>query len=159
MKHTYKKIGLVVMVLLAVFGIQQVVAQTTGVTYAYDATGNRISLRVINMSKSATVTDSAVVENTQKQLKKEKPLEDAIGELKFKIFPNPTAGKIQIECVNLPAETVGRIVIFNMQGKEVFATQNLHANNDVDISSSPVGTYIMRIVAGEKSTAWKIMKR
>lgn len=57
------------------------------------------------------------------------------------LFPNPTAGKLNIEC----AEAVSQVCVFNALGQQVVLAENLAAKSVMDLSTLSRGTYTMRI--------------
>lgn len=57
------------------------------------------------------------------------------------LFPNPTAGMLNIEC----PEAVSQVCVFNTLGQQVALAENLGAKGVMDLSSLSRGTYTMRI--------------
>ena len=81
--------------IFCLISVQGLLGQT--VYYSHDEAGNRY-LRTIIMPTQATMKSAKV--NTVDTLKEEKvqdPLEDQLGDVKIKIYPNPTRGILKIE--------------------------------------------------------------
>ncbi len=59
----------------------------------------------------------------------------------FKVFPNPTQDKITIECV----ESIQKIELLNLLGKEVFSYTSPGMQSTLDLSSLQSGSYLIRL--------------
>lgn len=58
------------------------------------------------------------------------------------IYPNPSNGKFNIE-----SEDIRKVIIFNMNGSEIYSVSNVNKNNlSVDVTSLPPGVYLVKIV-------------
>lgn len=71
----------------------------------------------------------------------------------FKIFPNPTTGKITIEAENLQTVT-----IFDFTGKIVFEKKTNRNISTIDITNFPTGMYFISIKTNKYSGTRKIIK-
>ena len=120
------------------------------VTYRYDAAGNRIS-RTISISPRST----AVEEDEEEQLD---VYSEIFSDITLKIYPNPTTGLLKVEIYNLPEYQMATIWLYSMSGQLITNINNVSNNADIDISGQPAGVYVMRIIAGEFQTEWKIIK-
>ena len=121
------------------------------VSYGYDAAGNRIS-RVIEMNflKSAPAPQE------------EQPVavySEMLSDIELKIYPNPTDGLLKVEIRNLPEDQTADIQIYNLSGKQISTHRGISDYTTIDISAQPQGIYLMKIVAGEYRTEWKIIKK
>ncbi len=68
----------------------------------------------------------------------------------FRIYPNPTNGKISIE-----AENIVNIEIMNIEGKQIY----IGKVNKVDLTAQPKGIYIIKVVTDKQSITKKIVKQ
>lgn len=125
-------------------------AQQDKVTYRYDAAGNRISRIIVISSRSATdsIREEQPVVYTEKFM-----------DIQLKIYPNPTDGRLKVELYNLPEGQTAQIWLYAMSGQLITSFQNVSHTVNVDISDQPAGIYLMKIVAGEYRTEWKIIKK
>jgi hypothetical protein len=129
------------------------------ITYAYDEAGNRTDRYIIIMNaKSAAV----VRRDSLSQLKSEKiskVYDDHLGDHDVLIYPNPTLGKLKIDITGLDATQNSIIEIYNVQGNIILQTNPATGSDQMDLSSFPNGTYIMRITLGDKKREWRILKQ
>jgi hypothetical protein len=153
-------------------------ANAQSVSYLYDASGNRLE-RIINMkmltpppqdSTESIIDDEKdiakygqdVVQNTESGDENEKTQEiytDVLGKTQISIYPNPTRGLLTIKISNLPEHSASSLTLFDMQGKVITQKQQLSDENKLDISTQPVGVYIMQITIEDEVTNWKIVKQ
>jgi len=118
------------------------------INYGYDEAGNRVSaVRVINLRQAETDSTGKV-----------KPMLHELTYHRITIYPNPTDGNFSIE-IGTP-ETIEQafITIYSMSGTIIYRDDEPDAVNEIDITSSPDGMYLLIIrIDGENST-WKIIK-
>lgn len=118
------------------------------INYTYDGSGNRISAeRIINLRQAETDSTGKV-----------KPMLHELTSHRITIYPNPTDGNFSIE-IGTP-ETIDQasITIYSMSGTIIYHDDEPDAVNEIDITSSPDGMYMLIIrIDGETST-WKIIK-
>lgn len=125
-------------------------AQTKVFEYDYDASGNRTQREFIQLK-------SAIVPGGESLSEEQKILEDTLDGHGIKIYPNPTKGKITVSISGLEKEPA-RVLVFSPQGKLIADKEFTGPENTVDLSAQPAGMYLMKIVIGELSTNWKIVK-
>ncbi len=71
------------------------------------------------------------------------------------IYPNPVnLGTLSFKTSNA---NVKKIQIFNILGKEVYASTITNANHDVDVSGIASGVYLVKIAEGKKSIMKKVI--
>lgn len=77
----------------------------------------------------------------------------------FRVFPNPTSGRITIEILNTVTNHPAAIDLFGMQGSWI-ATLELNDQNRCyfDLGAYPSGIYVVRAVAGNEVKTAKILK-
>ena len=73
----------------------------------------------------------------------------------IRIYPNPTAGKIMVDCT---VEPNPNLFLYNMMGALMLYKELNSANNEIDISSLPKGLYVVEISCPEKAAYYKIIK-
>lgn len=136
---------------IAAFTLQ---AQTI-VKYNYDNAGNRIYRGIIVMEttlKKGTIdTDSSEY--------KQKILEEKLGDVTVRIYPNPTKGIIKVEIPEYKPEFKGLAALYSLKGKllqtKVFDSSEI----TLDLTSYPLGTYVLKINLGDRESEWKILKQ
>jgi len=80
-------------------------------------------------------------------------------QLQFTVYPNPSNGIFNVE-YNLPEESSGEIVIYSVDGKEIFRTLCYNGNQSqrIDVSSIEKGIYIYSyVVDGVESVRGKVI--
>ncbi len=118
-------------------------------TYAYDASGNRVerTIVLVTSSKKSTLTKA-----------KSTVLSETLSEQVVKIYPNPTKGQLAIEISNLENLKNGSCTIYNIQGKTILKQKIQNLKTNLDISNHSNGMYILHINIDGKISTWKIIK-
>lgn len=134
--------------------------------YTYDAAGNRINRGIIVLKSTGNFSDneSYSIYNEETGMLAEnttalKSIADNIGIHKITIYPNPTRGQLVVQINNLPAEVNSRLIVYDLSGRTVLQEQNISEYTNVDLSNSPGGSYIMKIISGELIKEFKIIKK
>lgn len=123
------------------------IAQTT-FNYTYDNAGNRVLRQVVELrSMQSNNNDSTALQESA-----------TLGEMQINVMPNPTAGMLQINISNLPANAEGGITLWDLQSKEILKQTGIFANNPINLSQQPKGTYLMQIRVGKQRSEWKVVK-
>ncbi len=74
----------------------------------------------------------------------------------FKLYPNPSTGKILIESKN---GTISTIEIYDIRGQLIFKNSyGLENNIQIDISDKPNGIYFIKIISSNNTDVKKIIK-
>jgi len=90
--------------------------------------------------------------------------EFSVGNGQLAIYPNPTSGTIQLAVGSKQlAKEKAEVEIYNVLGERVYQSANQHistssANLQIDVSSEPVGIYIIKIKINEGTYYEKIIK-
>ncbi|MCL1942161.1 MAG: T9SS type A sorting domain-containing protein [Candidatus Azobacteroides sp.] len=123
-------------------------AQNT-IQYGYDASGNRTSRTILLPSapKSQVPEQQNMPAYT-----------DLFAGLNISIYPNPTKGQLTVQIDGLQPEQTVDILVYSLSGSLLLKKTKVGAVTDIDIGSRPAGTYVMKIVSGENTTEWKIIK-
>lgn len=118
------------------------------INYTYDGSGNRTSAeRIINLRQAETDSTGKV-----------KPMLHELTSHRITIYPNPTDGNFSIEIGTPETIEQASITIYSMSGTIIYYDDEPDAVNEIDITSSPDGMYLLIIrIDGENST-WKIIK-
>jgi hypothetical protein len=110
----------------------------------------------VDVTNSNTCVGSGTIKITFKDC-------SGIGELKnvsFRMYPNPTDGKFIIELNSSRSETLS-INVMNVSGVTVYSLDNLEISGfvteNMDLSTLPEGTYIVRISNGKEATMKKVV--
>ncbi|MEA1897895.1 MAG: T9SS type A sorting domain-containing protein [Bacteroidota bacterium] len=155
MKQVNYFISIVVMVVAA----NSAEAQT--IQYHYDNAGNRES-RVIVVGgggQKSMISDNQNQATLEELLKIEETISETIGEIEITIYPNPNQGQMVVQIDNIPDEIKSSIVVYDLAGKAIFRKEYLTKYTDVDITDSPNGTYILKIIVGKETSEWKVIKK
>ena len=134
------------------------------VNYTYDANGNRISRYIV-------LTDQVSPNNNQQKEDSTYFKEDMIyyelssnyteqldGQT-LTIYPNPTGGAFAVRVTNMPEGLKRKMVLYSMSGNEVFHKEDFDELTEIDVSAQQSGTYLLKIMFGDKRTTWKIVKQ
>ncbi len=142
--------------------------------YDYDATGNRIKFRVVNITKApmmappADTIDDGIAEVHNKSIsggddtdipKTPQVYEEKIGSLKVKVYPNPTQGKIRVVIECNEAIKRSQLKLAALNGKTLYNRSNLNLETDIDITEQPTGVYLMQVQVNDTVSNWKIVKQ
>jgi hypothetical protein len=76
-------------------------------------------------------------------------------ELSVSVFPNPGNGKFTL---TLSSEK-GTVEIYNLLGKQVYHSEIINQNAEIDLSGEPKGIYVAKLYAGRKVLTEKIIIR
>ena len=134
--------------ILSIFSLISFVGLSQTTEYQYDSSGNIISRKVINMTRSAASDENEVM----------KVQEDILDGISIKVYPNPTKGILNISIPDCSVNDRSRILLFDLSGRMLMNRAATEENTVLDISSFNRGIYIMKIQAGEKFSDWKIIK-
>ncbi|MEI8047024.1 MAG: T9SS type A sorting domain-containing protein [Bacteroidota bacterium] len=124
-----------------------IVAQTK-VCYNYDKAGNRI-LKEFCLKSTPSLADSNSVSQ---------PITENLGEMHITLYPNPTQGHLTINITNLPDNAKGEIILSDMTGRLLIKQNTFRENTLLDLSSHPIGIYVLKIWIGDKVSEWKVIK-
>ena len=126
----------------------------TGLTYAYDSAGNRISRTITlgtGLKSSSAPEEETFFTETMDYLNQE---------TEVRIYPNPTKGRFAIEINNVQENVTGQIYLLNSQGR-ILDKKDIRSEGkfDFDLSRETTGIYLVNIHLGEAVSTWKIIKQ
>ena len=118
------------------------------INYNYDEAGNRVSaVHVINLRQAETDSTGKV-----------KPMIHELTSHRITVYPNPTDGNFSVEIGNPETIEQASITIYSMSGTIIYREDEPDAVNEIDITSSPDGMYLLIIRIDGESSTWKIIK-
>jgi hypothetical protein len=131
---------------------------TTGrLSFDYDASGNRIHRNFITL-KSASAQANVSSSYTRTPYNLTKPYEEKQGDQDIKIYPNPTSGQLKVEITGVDVTQKSAIYVYDLQGKLIILKSPVTGSDVIDLSNYVNGLYLMKILLGDKSSEWKIVK-
>ena len=78
----------------------------------------------------------------------------------IKVYPNPTTDIVIVELVEAGLATVANITVYSMQGGKLYQKDlNGESKYQFSLSGKPVGIYMVRVQAGDKSEIAKVVKK
>lgn len=107
--------------------------------FSYDGAGNRVKRSLIS-AKRINSSDTTVFEKN------------------ITIYPNPTNGIITLEIEGLEIDDNSKIVIYDIQGEEVYSKENIDNNLIIDLTDQVSGVYLLDIYINDERSYWKIIK-
>ena len=117
------------------------------IVYSYDSSGNRL-----------TRHKEIVIRRAQQRLSDEIPRKEDLSQRQITIYPNPTEGLIRVEISGDESFEGASITIYDSSGKIVYYDNELEVNNDIDLTTSPNGIYLLIIRIDGETSSWKISK-
>lgn len=116
------------------------------IRYTYDAAGNRVKREIVlafNSPKKVADTN----------------YEELISDKNVKIYPNSEEGTIRVEIDGLTENDEYSIQVFDISGRVVTSPISSDQPIIIDISSAPMGVYILAININGELSSWKITKQ
>ena len=118
------------------------------IEYGYDAAGNRISRKEIQMGGAGPQAP---------------PIEDKVGNMDVSIYPNPTQSTLTVnmdvsELDEKDQQAQAKMYLFDLTGKQILTRTVSTSSTQMDLSNQPPGGYILRIQKGKTFSEWKINK-
>jgi len=127
------------------------------VEYDYDAAGNRISRKVINLQSAPPVQQMAIAEN----FPEEEPeyFVDKIARMAMKIYPNPATERITLEISNWEDLQTGTFKLFSLSG-QLLQEQPVHSPvTSISLAGLSKGAYILKVRMNNRTEDLKIIKQ
>ena len=116
------------------------------ISYAYDASGNRIKREIV-MSPNKAPKSADIAEFT-----------DILAEKTVRISPNPTKGDLKITVSNYEISDNVSVYLFSLSGQMITQLSFTEESASIDITGQPHGLYLMKVIINGKETIWKIIK-
>jgi len=127
------------------------------VEYDYDAAGNRILRKVIEMQPAPPAPTMAVAQ----EFSEEEPeyFVEKIAQVEMKIYPNPTTEKITLEIAGWEDLQTGIFKLFSLNG-QLLQEQPVHSTTtSISLAGLSKGTYILKVRINDRIENWKIIKQ
>jgi len=121
------------------------------ISYAYDLAGNRISRKLVYLDSNPSHVKQAD--------SSPEPAEEKLGDRIIKLYPNPTKGALAVEIRGGNPDEGIRFILYSAQGTMLQDKAFEPDITPIEMSSYPTGWYILRVIAGDKSTEFKIVKQ
>ena len=118
------------------------------INYNYDGSGNR------TYSERAIIIRGA----DKGSGRKGNPMFDDLTNHKITIYPNPTEGNFNVEISDMESIEKASITIYSTTGTIVYTNDDPDASNEIDITQSPDGMYLLKIIVDDNSSTWKVIK-
>lgn len=119
------------------------------VGYSYDASGNRIERKLINM----TTKSGAVATEDEDELA------DILCDIEYSIYPNPTTGILKVKITNKPVDEAIMVGLYRIDGTLIHERAHTTEIEQIDISTQLQGVYLLVITIGEERSTWKVIKQ
>ena len=133
------------------------------VSYTYDANGNRHTRNTAKLISQPPkiINGDTIIEINEKEdyLTLETKYNEELGEQTITIYPNPTGGAFAVGITNMPEGIKRKMLLYTMSGKELFLKEDFDELTEINVSTQQSGTYLLKIILGDKQTTWKIVKQ
>ena len=149
--------NIIVLLLVAGFVNLSFAQQILPRIYEYDAAGNRIVRKVIELPVpdnmyNNTESDSVCHVDSVYYI-------DNVQDYTIKICPNPTSSLIYVDIEGDNADKNATLSVYNISGSLLHTKQITGNSTIVDLSNYPVGAYLVVMQFKNEKTTWKVLKR
>ncbi len=135
-----------------------VFAQTT-VNYTYDASGNRITRRIITVYKMALAKNTPNDSTITDAIKSLTTADANISEGDIKVFPNPVQNKLNVQFSGTATTEGCSLQLYDGAGKLFYKEASLKNQTEVNMQQAKVGMYYLVVVCKDgKRLYWKVAK-
>ena len=149
-----KKTILFLFLFSAVLSSQYSTASADNIVFEYDAAGN-----CIEKYKTIVVPRAQSVIPADEWFEDLILTDDAFGEVRVIIYPNPTQGFLKIEFQNKPTELPVNYRLTEMNGRPVSNGTTVGHFLTLDLSGFATGVYFLNLTMNGKSETYKIIKQ
>ena len=149
-----KKIVLLLFLFSAVFGLQYSAAETRNVSFRYDAAGN-----VIEKYKTIVLPRTHQIQQDDEYFDDLIVEDDAFGDVRVVIFPNPTRGVVRVEFQNKPAELSVGYRLVDTQGRFISSGTTTDYFLMLDLSGFASGVYFLSLTMDGRTEVYRIIKQ
>ena len=126
------------------------------VEYGYDASGNRILTRIIELPQAPP--EGAVAVTLDFPETEPEYFEDRIAQMKMKIYPNPATERITLEISNMEDVQTGIFKLFSLSG-QLLQEQPVHSSmTTISLVGLAKGAYILKVRINDHTENLKIIK-
>ena len=149
----FRSAGISILLLLTVPVFAQ---QALPRQYEYDAVGNRVLRKVIQLRSAAGDTNLVSQEKGTSQQQSDF-FSDNIGDLAVTVYPNPTSGVITVQFER--SVTNGHYKVSSLAGHILQESTFCSSSIKIDFSSYPTGIYLLNVKTDGIAETWKIVRR
>jgi len=130
------------------------------VDYNYDACGNRILRQIIILQTNTNTVDTTLTENyfNDKKDTNNVAIEDFLGKIKIKIYPNPVNNSLRVTIENCEKETNILYKLYDYNGKQIKQEPVHNKEFYIDFLNFPNGNYILVLYINNEKREYKIIK-
>lgn len=120
-------------------------------SFAYDASGNRVERSIILRS-----TENASAQVSQPTTSY---VEEILSERQIRLYPNPVEEVLTINILGFDTHTQGEFILYDLSGK-MLAKQYIEGESShFNMNRYPKGNYVLKIILNEQESVWKIIKK
>ena len=83
---------------------------------------------------------------------------DNIGDMQITVYPNPTEGVLRV-AIGGADDNSFLFTVIDMGGRVLQSFKSYNVETDVDMTSYLEGVYILKVVAGGKTSVFRIIKK
>lgn len=135
--------------------LNSLISYSQTINYNYDNAGNRVSKKIIVL-KSALISNPEIGKDEKKEVLKDITFNNQ----EVKIYPNPTAGIVEIEIPeNSDNPEIIQIIVMDINGRKIFDKRQEPTRTSIDLSNCPNGIYFLNLKKGQVISQWKIVKQ
>ncbi|MCF8227772.1 MAG: T9SS type A sorting domain-containing protein [Bacteroidales bacterium] len=130
--------------------------------YTYDANGNRTLRNTVSLMSQPVDSiqqDSINILDEKDYLLLESNHKEDLGEQSIIIYPNPTGGAFAVRVTSMPAALERKMLLYSIGGNEIYRSEDFDELTVIDLSGKENGTYVLKILLGDKRSTWKIIKQ
>ena len=129
--------------------------------YEYDASGNRIVRKVLNVKYSPPAPPEDLLEVTSYELQvtSNEFFVEKLAQIEMKIYPNPTTEKITLEISNFEKLQTGVFKLYNLNGQLLKECPVFSVSTEVSLAGLTAGVYLLKVFMNDKTDEWKIIKQ
>ena len=119
--------------------------------FTYDNAGNRTgSTLTLKSAQLSSPTDTTLYQEEYNA---------TFENLKLKLYPNPTKGRIGLEINQINDDLKIRVVILDANGKKL-SSQKINSNmTHLNLAPYPAGIYFLKLVSGDQHRILKVIKQ
>jgi len=128
--------------------------------YEYDAAGNRIVRKVIEVTPAPPTPpeESLEVTSGELQVTSNSYFVEKIAQVEMKIYPNPATEKITLSISNMENLQTGTLQLYTLNGQLLQTRLLSETEVDIFLVGLSKGTYILKVQVNEHIENWKIIK-
>ena len=119
------------------------------ISFAYDAAGNRVKRELVITQKSNAPGKTASLDEK---------FFDSIGG-KSVTLSSETSGFVHIKINDFTTKDVGHVTVYTINGINVLEQEITDSSISIDLSSKPMGVYVLCVIVNGNQTTWKITKK